>query len=158
MTKFLITFVVLSLINVIFSTIKSITTIKSGKNIASLISGLYYGYYNIVLIYTVADFPMWQKCLTTFVCNLIGVWVVKYAEEKARKDKLWLVKVTVPREKSELMLNKLKDADIPNTWYDLTKYYVFDCYCQTQAETAMVARLCHRFNGKMFATENKISC
>jgi uncharacterized protein YebE (UPF0316 family) len=86
--KFLIIFIALSIVNVIFSTIRSITTIKSGKTIASIISGGYFAFYNIMLIYTVADFPMWQKCLITFACNVIGVWVVKLVEEKMRKDKL----------------------------------------------------------------------
>lgn len=57
--NFLITFIVLSIINVIFSTIRSITTIKSGKTLASLISGGYFAFYNVMLIYTVADLPMW---------------------------------------------------------------------------------------------------
>ena len=35
---FLITFIALSIINVVFSTIRSIATIKSGKTIASLLS------------------------------------------------------------------------------------------------------------------------
>ena len=55
---FLVTFIVLSIINVIFSTIRSITTIKSGKTVASLISGGYFAFYNIMLIWTVADFQM----------------------------------------------------------------------------------------------------
>lgn len=55
----LILFSLLTVVNVIFSTIKSIVTIKSGKTVASLISAGYYGYYNVVLIYTVADFPLW---------------------------------------------------------------------------------------------------
>ena len=55
---FLITFIILSIINVVFSTVRSITTIKSGKTVASLISGGYFAFYNIMLIYTVADLPM----------------------------------------------------------------------------------------------------
>ena len=82
----LMIFIILSIINVIFSTIKSIVTVKGGAVSASLLSALYYGYYNIVLIYTVAEFPLWQKVVVTFGCNLVGVFVVKWAEEKARKD------------------------------------------------------------------------
>ena len=91
----LILFSFLTIINVVFSTIKSIVTIKSGKTVAALISAGYYGYYNIVLIYTVADFPLWQKVVVTFLANLIGVWIVKWGEEKARKDKLWKVEATI---------------------------------------------------------------
>ena len=84
MNNLILIFTALTIVNVVFSTIKSIITIKGGAFSASLISALYYGYYNIVLIYTVADFPLWQKVIVTFGCNLVGVFAVKYAEEKAR--------------------------------------------------------------------------
>lgn len=154
MTKLLLIFIGLSIINVIFSTARSILTIKGGKTIASLISGGYFAYYNIVLIYTVADFPMWQKCLITFACNVIGVWVVKFIEEKMRKDKLWLVKVTIP--KSNLEDIKTELLDIPFTYFDLEKYYVLDCFCEKQKDTQKVLELCKKYNGKAFATENTL--
>ena len=52
---FLITFIFLSIIKVVFSTIRSITTIKSDKTVVSLICDNYFAFYNIILIYTVAD-------------------------------------------------------------------------------------------------------
>lgn len=146
----------LTIINVIFSTIKSIVTIKSGKAIASFISALYYGYYNIVLIYTVADFPLWQKVVVTFLCNLVGVWVVKWGEEKARKDKLWLVKITIPVNYSNIIKKELNNNNISFTYYDINKYFVFDCFCENQKDTKIVSMLCKKYQGKIFATENKI--
>ena len=85
MSKFLLTFIILSIINVVFSTIRSIVTINGSKLSASLLSGAYFAFYNIMMIYTVADFPMWQKCLITFICNVVGVWLVKWGEEKSQK-------------------------------------------------------------------------
>ena len=76
--KLLIIFTILTIINVIASTIKSLLTINAGKWLASISSAVYYGYYNIVLIYTVADFPMWQKVAVTAVCNVVGVFLVKW--------------------------------------------------------------------------------
>ena len=154
--KFLITFIILSIINVVFSTIRSITTIKSGKTVASLISGGYFAFYNIMLIYTVADFPMWEKCLITFICNVIGVWIVKFFEEQMRKDKLWLVKITVPKNNFNSTLIELNKSNISFSYNDITKYVVFDCYCNTQNETKKVIEICKNNNGKMFATENKL--
>ena len=53
MNNLLVIFIVLSIVNVIFSTIKSIVTVKGGAFSASILSALYYGYYNIVLIYNI---------------------------------------------------------------------------------------------------------
>ena len=126
----IILFFVLTIINVIFSTIKSIVTINGSPFVASFISALYYGYYNIVLIYTVADFPLWQKVAVTFICNLIGVYIVKWAEARARKDKLWKVELTIP--------TKYKDAidfdlhDVPHSYIELSdKHTLFNFYCAT---------------------------
>ena len=152
----LILFSLLTIVNVVFSTIKSIVTIKSGKTVAALISAGYYGYYNIVLIYTVADFPLWQKVVVTFLANLIGVWLVKWGEEKARKDKLWLVKITIPVNYSDIIKKELNNNNISFTYYDINKYFVFDCFCENQKDTKIVSTLCKKYQGKIFATENKI--
>lgn len=155
--KFLLTFIILSTINVVFSTIRSITTIKSGKAVASLISGGYFAFYNIMLIYTVADFPMWEKCVITFVCNVLGVWIVKWIEEKMRKDKLWKVEVTVPNEEVERLLSDCLYMNIEHYNYiDAYQYKVFNFYCATQKESIMVKELLKNYKVKYFVTESKV--
>lgn len=152
--KFLIVFTILSIVNVVFSTIRSITTIKSGKTVASLINGGYFAFYNIVLIYTVIDFPMWQKCLITFVCNLIGVYVVKLVEEKMRKDKLWKVEITISTKDSETADYELTNQFIPHNYIKISdKHTLFSCYCATQAQTMMVTKIFEKYDGKYFASE-----
>ena len=155
--EFLIVFVGLSIVNVVFSTIRSIVTINGNKIVASLISGGYFAFYNIMMIYTVADFPMWQKCVITFVCNVAGVFFVKWGEEKTRKDKLWLVKITVPANNFSALYEEITYKDIPCTYYNLQKYYVLDCYCEKQEDTVFVTTLCQKYHGKMFASENKLT-
>jgi len=154
---FLITFIALSIINVVFSTIRSITTIKSGKALASIISGGYFAFYNVMLVYTVADFPMWEKCVITFVCNVIGVWIVKLVEEKMRKDKLWKVELTLNRNDSaEIFSRELEDIDIPYNYYDTSdKYIVFNIYCSTQRDSTLVKGLAVKHKAKFFVSETK---
>lgn len=154
--KFLITFIVLSIINVIFSTVRSITTIKSGKLIASLISGGYFAFYNIMLIYTVADFSMWQKCLITFVCNVIGVFIVKLIEQKLRKDRLWKIECTVPCDEKNQMLEDCKYYQLSHNYIDIGKYTIFNFYCPTQKESENVKKLLKSYNAKYFVSETKI--
>lgn len=154
--KILIVFVILSILNVIFSTIKSITTIKSSPMCASLISALYYGYYNIVLIYTVADFPLWQKVLTTFVCNVVGVYIVKWTEKKMRKDRMWEIRgTTKDEEDNEKCAQLLKDAGISYNYIDVPNYRIFNCYSATQKESRTIRAIFTHCNAKYFAIEGK---
>ena len=153
--KFLAVFFGLSIVNVVFATIKSLVTINGGKMTASLISGGYFAFYNIMMIYTVADFPMWQKCVITFVCNVVGVWLVKWGEEKARKDKLWKVEATV----NPIHLDKLKNIfeknGIPFSYIDVNKYVIFNLYCATQKDSRFVKSVLDHHNAKYFVSESK---
>lgn len=152
----LILFSLLTIVNVIFSTIKSIVTIKSGKTVASLISAGYYGYYNVVLIYTVADFPLWQKVIVTFLANLVGVWIVKWGEEKARKDRLWKIEATINKtENWEKLISGLKDCNIPCNYIDIDKYILINCYCATQKQSIAVKELLNGYHVKYFVSETK---
>ena len=153
--EFLLVFVGLSIVNVVFSTIRSIVTISGSKTIASLISGGYFAFYNIMMIYTVADFPMWQKCVITFVCNVVGVFLVKWGEEKARKDKLWKVEATVKPCEFEAIKTYCEVADLPFSYIDINKYILFNFYCATQKESAIVKDLLDKHNAKYFVSESK---
>ena len=149
-------FFALSAINVVLSTVKSIITINGNKYAAALLSGIYFSFYNFILIYTVADFPMWQKCVITFVCNVVGVFLVKWGEEKARKDKLWKVEATVYEPYKESLINDLKKADLPFNYIEgIGKYVLFNIYCETQADSKAVKGLLDFHKAKYFVAESK---
>lgn len=152
-----ILFVVLNVLNVIMQTVKSLATYKCGKGVASLVNAVAYGLYQVILVYAVCDLPLWTKVIVVALANLVGVYVVKYGEEKMRKDKLWLVKITVPNYNLEKVKQALSNKNIPFTYYDVTKYGVFDTFCETQKETLEVIEICKNNNGKMFASENKLN-
>ena len=155
MSKFLLTFIILSIINVVFSTIRSIVTISGSKLSASLLSGAYFAFYNVMMIYTVAEFPMWQKCLITFICNVVGVWLVKWGEEKARKDKLWKVEATVKPYFAKHIIEYCHLTEIPFSYIDIEKYVIFNFYCATQKESAIVKHLLDKYHAKYFVAESK---
>ena len=155
MTNLLIVFTVLSIINVIFSTVRSLVTVKGGAFAASLISALYFGYYNVVLIYTVADFPLWQKVVITFATNLVGVYVVKWAEKKAQKDKLWKVEATIPRKRAANLVSVATEKDLSFNYVDIGKYYLFNFYCPTQKDSAEVKQILNEHGAKYFVSESK---
>lgn len=147
-------FIGLSIVNVVFSTIKSITTIKSSPLVASLISSIYYGYYNVVLIYTVSDFPLWQKVLITALCNFVGVFIVKWIEAKRRKDRLWEVRATIPAEYTDTLHEAL--SLIPHNYITgVGKYTIFNIYCATQKESSAVKATLDLYHAKYFVSESK---
>lgn len=154
--KVLAMFIVCNIINVIIQTVKSIATIKCGKTMAAVVNAIAYGFYTYIVILTMSDLPLFTKCIIVALCNLIGVYVVKLLEEKSRKDKLWLVKFTIPTHRAETAKELLDNKGIPYTYYDLTKYFVFDTFCDTQADTQKVLDICKNCEGKAFATENKL--
>lgn len=153
--KLLFIFIGLSIVNVIFSTVRSIVTISGGKTVASLLSGGYFAFYNIMLLYTVAEFPMWQKCLITFVCNVVGVWIVKWCEEKARKDKLWKVEATIDKAEFEQNKDLLSLFKVPHNYIDIGKYVILNFYCATSKQSETVKSLLNEMNAKYFVAESK---
>ena len=154
--NFLMVFIILSIVNVIFSTIRSLVVNNGGKIGASLLSGGYFAFYNVMMIYTVADFPMWQKCVITFVCNVVGVWLVKWGEEKARKDKLWKVEATIYEPYKDSLIDALNKADLPFNYIEgVGKYVLFNIYCPTQKESKAVKGLLDFHKAKYFVTESK---
>ena len=154
-TQLLIIFIVLNILNVIIQTIKSIATVKCGKTIAALINAVAYGLYTVVTVYMMCNLPLGWKAAIVALCNLIGVYVVKWAEEKARKDKLWKVEATV----NPIHLDKLKNIfeknGIPFSYIDVNKYVIFNLYCATQKDSLFVKSVLDQHNAKYFVSESK---
>lgn len=157
MSDFLIMFIALSTINVVFSTIRSIVTVKGGPLMASLLSGGYFAFYNVMMVYTVADFPMLQKCAITFVCNVIGVYLVKLGEKKSQKDKLWKFEATFSHNDGIIAdLKAWADAnDIGYKYNDIVKYYEIDFYSHTKKESEIISEFIQKHDGKYLILESK---
>lgn len=148
-------FALCTAVNVILSTIKSILTVKGGKVSASLINAITYGFYSYVIVLTSADgMPIWLKMAITAVCNFIGVYLVKWIEEKARKDKLWKVELTVPTKYTTTIDFDLHD--VPHSYIELSdKHTLFNFYCATQKESAKVKAIANQYEAKYFVAESK---
>lgn len=158
MVKLLVIFIALNIVNVIVQTFKSLATVKCGKVMASIVNALAYGIYTVVLVYMNCDLTLWQKVLIVAGTNLVGVFVVKFIEEKLQKDKLWKIEGTVNVEnvKVEKLLGKLAINNIPYNYIDIGKYYILNCYCSTQNQSAIVKELYKEYNVKYFASESKV--
>ena len=155
MNELLIVFVVLNILNVIIQTVKSIATVKCGKVSASIINAIAYGLYTIVTVYMMCELDLYLKAGIVALCNLVGVYVVKLIEEKARKDKLWKVEATVLPSQAEWLISRLTEQYIPFNYIDVEKYVIFNIYCATQNESSIAKAHLDVANAKYFVSESK---
>ena len=154
--KLLIIFIILNIFNVILQTVKSICTVKCGKTVAAIVNAVAYGLYTVVIVFTNTDLPLIQKVLVVALSNLIGVYVVKWIEEKKRKEKLWAIRFTVKDNEGEKIINELENKDISYGYDVRGKYIIFETFCNSKEETLKVKEIVKRFNAKYFISENKI--
>ncbi len=156
MKELLILFILCNIINVIIQTVKSLATIKGTPLIAAAVNALAYGFYTYIIIITNCELPILEKCVIVATCNLIGVYIVKKIEQKARKDKLWKVEMTVPENVKESVHKYLIDCNIPHNYIEgIGKYTIFNCYCATQEQSKGVKILLEGVGGKYFVSESK---
>jgi hypothetical protein len=154
----MINFILFNILNVIVQTIKSIATIKCSKTTAAIINAFAYALYTYVVILTMCELPLLFKCVAVGLCNFVGVYVVKFFEEKSRKGKLWRVEATLPHDEKEFetIHALLEEKQIPHNYIDINKYYLLNIYCATQKQSAAVKEVLSTYNAKYFVTESKV--
>lgn len=151
-TQLLIIFIVANIANVVIQTVKSLATIKCGKGIAALVNAVAYGFYTYIIILTTCDLPLLWKALIVGACNLVGVFVVKWCEEKARKDKLWKIEATFNTD----YLNEIhKNVAIPHNYIEIGDKVIFNFYTENKRQSAIVRDVIKKYNGKYFVNESK---
>lgn len=154
--QLLIVFIALNIVNVIIQTVKSIATIKCGKTAAALVNAIAYGLYTVVVVYTVCDLPLWLKVVVVGLCNLVGVFCVKWGEERSRKDKLWKVEATIPAYNTELLHKELTDCGLKHNYVEnVGNWSIFNLYCPTQESSKIAKRILDRYEAKYFVSESK---
>ena len=153
--ELIIVFIIANIINVIIQTIKSLCTVKCGKSVAAVVNAVAYGFYTYVIVLTVCDLPLWLKVVVVGACNLVGVFCVKWGEEKARKDKLWKVEATVPTGVAEKVRHDLKANGLSHNYIDIEKYYLFNVYCENQEQSTVAKIILDYYNAKYFVSESK---
>lgn len=157
----IIIFTVATVINITLSTIRSLCTIKGGKWLSALTNALCYGFYPLIVMLTAKDsVTIWANMIITAVANFICVWLIKYIEEKARKDKLWKFECTIFKNELPRLqeLLKLGFSDIPYNYIDIDKYYIVNFYCATQQQSVDIQNLFEQCNFKVkyFVSESKM--
>lgn len=154
--KLLVLFIVLNIVNVVVQTIKSICTIRCDKVVAAIVNAVAYGLYTVVTIYMLCDLPLMWKAFIVAMCNLIGVYVVKLIEERARKDKLWKVEATVPKDRLAELSAVLEEYKLPYNCLRTTgDYAIFNIFCATQEQSKFAKMALDGHFAKYFVSESK---
>ena len=152
----LMSFIIFNILNVIIQTVKSIVTIKCNKYIAAVVNAIAYGLYTYIVVLTASDLDLWFKIAVTAGANLVGVFVVKWVEEKKRKEKLWKVEATISGldfKKNEEYFNALK---VPHNYIDIDKYVILNFYFSTCKQSELVKDFLNLVGAKYFVSESKI--
>ena len=151
-------FTIATVINVTLSTIRSLCTIKGGKWLSATTNAICYGFYPLVVMLTAKDtVHILVNMSITAVANFVCVWLIKFCEEKARKDKLWKIEATVFEPYEESLHAELTQAEIPHNYIsNIGKYSIFNVYCETQKESAKAKEILDYHKAKYFVSESKI--
>lgn len=145
-------YIVFNILNVIIQTIKSIVTIKCNKWVAAIVNAVAYGLYTYIVVLTASDLDLWFKIAVTGLANLIGVWVVKYFEEKNREDKLWKIEATFDKEYLSIIH---QSAGIPHHYIDIGDRVIFNFYAKNPRQSLLVKDIVQKYHGKYFVSESK---
>lgn len=150
-------FLIISIVNVILSTVKSLCTVRYGRGIVILMNVLAYSFYTIV-VKQVADLPLWITVAGTAVANAFGVWLSYIILDKFQKDRLWMIQMTIKcsPERADEIKNLLDSYEIANSFVMAGKHAVFSCYCYTQNESKKVKEIGDVNKAKFSAFESKI--
>lgn len=151
----LVVFIVLNVLNVIIQTVKSIATIKCGKGLASIVNAVAYGLYTVVLVYMTCELSTALKAIIVALCNLVGVYIVKWFEERSKRDKVWKIEATVPAEVIETMKESAHKENFSFNVIRLEKYGIFNFYSLSQEDSRKIRSFLKFYNAKYFVTENR---
>lgn len=156
MTGLLLEFIVLNIVNVMLQTFKTLCTVNSGKYTAAIMNAVAYGFYTVVVIYMLCDLPTFTKALIVGLCNLVGVFIVKYIEERRLKDKLWKIEFTVQDCCAADIVNYLEEFKIPYNYTKMPQHYIaFYAFCDNRIQSDKIKSIIDKYGAKYFVTESK---
>lgn len=149
-------FVVLNFVNVLINTARSLTTVKGGKWIASLMNALCYGYYTVIIVITATyEIPLALKIIAVAIVNFIGVFTIKFCEEKIQKEKLWVYNIiginTEIEEKIRTFLNNTSVKYYSEELDD--NYWTMTIFSETQKESVLINSILNNYSVKFYAVE-----
>jgi uncharacterized protein YebE (UPF0316 family) len=152
----LVIFIIVNLINVMLSTMKSILTVKSTRLVATLINAVSYGFYALI-VKQMADYDITTVVVVTIVANLIGVYSSMWILDKFKKDKLWKITIVTSKLSADLIALALARNEIGFNQYDIkTKYgdsVALDIFSESQETSVIIKRIIGDYSVKYHVIE-----
>lgn len=149
-------FVILNFVNVLVNTARSLLTIKGGKWIASVMNAICYGYYTIIIVITATyEMPLLMKCVAVALVNFVGVFTIKFCEEKIKKEKLWIYNVIGVCDITSSGLGiVLEEENIKYIFTEIDKdFNNFQIFSETQKESEIITKELNTLGLKYYAVE-----
>lgn len=146
-------FFLISLVNVILSSTKSICTVRYGRGINVIANVISYSFY-VLVVKQMANLPLEITVLSTACANALGVWLSYVILDRLQKDRIWKVEVIIPKIYTEQLHYELKA--ITHNYIEMGPKTLFNFYCETKEDTKTVIKFCEQCDGHFFAFENKL--
>lgn len=149
-------FVILNFVNVLINTARSLTTVKGGKWIASLMNALCYGYYTVIIVITALyEIPLPLKIVAVAFVNFVGVFCIKLGEEKIQKEKLWIYNaIGVDNVAVTVLGIALKNENIKFTITEVAKHFNnIEIFSETMEQSEIITKHLDNLELKYYAVE-----
>lgn len=150
MSPEIILFIILQIVNVILSTIKSIVLSKGYKWGTIISNTIYFGIYTAVLKQLALVDDMFLLIAITMIANFFGTWVGFDLLERVRKADLWIVKTVVRIDRIKDYKAALNEAGIKyisyqTTWDECT---AVDIFSESRDESKTIKKILEQFDAK----------
>lgn len=143
-------FIILQVVNVILSTIKSIVMIRGNKWATIIANTIYFGIYTAVIKQVASIDNIWLLIGVTMAANFIGTWVGLNITEKMRKADLWTIKTVIRVERLKEYKQALNEADLKYISYQTTwdEYTAVDILSENRSQSKVIKEILENFNAK----------
>ena len=149
--KQIIVFSIITLINVILSTAKSILTVKSSRKVAAWINAISYGFYAMV-VKQMSTVSVEVVVIVTVIANLIGVYFSMWLLDKFKKDVFWKITIIPENSAFQSIRKELVENELGFNEYEVNTKYgdqkALDVFSENQESSKKIKEILKR-NGRV---------
>jgi hypothetical protein len=114
------------------------------------------GFYAYIVVLTASgDISTLWKMAITAICNFLGVYIVKWIQEKRTPVKLWKLEATLKPQYFANTIAELENNGIPHNYVDIQKYILINCYCATKHETKTAKTILQKYGARYFVGKSE---